>query len=113
MRARTNRSPASETKNHNSVEIQMIRRSGSFPSVDTAKGQTNAHQHIAVTDMLKTPNIALFKICALPLSIVRFRPEADIVFENFQLHNQMGLLAFVLTPQRNDAKDQEHCSDSN
>ena len=108
-----NRSTASDTKKLNRAKIQMIRRSGSFPSVDTTKGQTNSHQHIAVTDKPKTPDIALFKLCALPLSIVPFQPEVDIEFENFQLHKQMGLLIFPLTPQRNDAKDQEHCFDSN
>lgn len=91
----------------------MIRRSGSLPSVDITKGQTNAHQHIAVTDMPKNPDIALFNFYALPLSIVRFRPEPDIEFEDFPLHNQMELLGFPLMTQRNDAKDQEHCSDSN
>jgi hypothetical protein len=40
----------------------MTRRSGSFLSVDTTKGQINAHQHIAVTDMPKTPDIALFMV---------------------------------------------------
>ena len=57
-----NRSTIRDTKKHNSVEIHMIRRSGSFPSVDTTKGQINAHQHIAVMDMPKTPDIALFMV---------------------------------------------------
>ncbi len=56
------RSAMRDTKKQNSVEIHTIRRSVSFRSVDTTKGQINAHQHIAVTDIPKTPHIALFMV---------------------------------------------------
>ncbi len=44
---------------------------------------------------------------------VRFRPGTVVEVKDFLLQNQMEPLCFPVTPQKNYAKDQKHCSDSN
>ncbi len=39
--------------------------------------------------------------------------EALVEVKDFLLHNQMEPLCIPVTPQKNYAKDQKHCSDSN